>query len=466
MKAPLFGLGMQGKTPVITAKQLQNFYVEYRPRGEKTQVVGIGIPGLDLFVALGDTRVRGEPIEVQQNSLLYAVHRGTLWEINNAGTKTSRGTFLTTSGNVMAAHDGLRILFVDGTEGYLYTIATTTLAQITDGDFPSNPTSVTWQDGWFIVGFDDGTFYISEDGSAWDALDFATAEADPDRLVRAFADHGQVIMLGDISTEFWGDSGAQDFPFAKLKGVIAEWGLAARYSAVKFDNSIAFLCKNKMGEVMVGKLAGSSVTPLSTPDLATIINGYTTTSDATAFSYMLGQHPMCQFNFPSAGASWLYDGLTREWTKMKSYGISRHRCEFGAQYLSKTVLTDYSNGNIYKLNPLTYTENGETIEGEIIGEHWDNELQRFIIDRLRIDMEVGVGTTSGQGSDPQIMLQFSRDGGKSYESEQWRSFGAIGEYEGSPEWRRCGLFQRANVKMRITDPVRRVVLGAYVNPKD
>lgn len=466
MKAPLFGLGMQGKTPVITAKLLQCFYIEYRPQGEKTQVVAIGIPGLDLFADFGGSPTRGEPIEVQQNSLGYLVNTGTFWEINNAAVMTSRGTLLTTSGNVMMAHNGTVILVIDGTYGYVYTIATTTLAQIVDPQFPANPTSVTWQDGWFIVGFDDGTFYISPDGVAWDGLDFATAESDPDRLIRVVADHGELIMFGDISTEFWADSGAADFPYSKLKGANAEWGLAARWSAAKFDNSIAFLCKNRLGEVMVGRMQGHSVTPLSTPDLATIINAYATTSDATAFSYMLGQHPMYQINFPSVGASWLFDGLTNEWTKMKSYGMTGHRCAFGTQYLSRTVLTDAANGKLYKLNPLTYTENGETIEGEIIGEHWDSELQRFVIDKLRIDMEVGVGTTSGQGSDPQLMVQFSRDGGKSWGTEIWRSFGALGDYKKIVEILRCGLFRRATVKLRITDPVRRVIIGAYVNPKD
>jgi hypothetical protein len=50
-----------------------------------------------------------------------------LYEINNAGTATARGTLSTTTGRVDMATDGDVILIVDGTKGYTYTIATTTL---------------------------------------------------------------------------------------------------------------------------------------------------------------------------------------------------------------------------------------------------------------------------------------------------------------------------------------------------
>lgn len=489
---PLFGIGMQGKTPVVTAKRLQNFYIEYRPQGEKTHVVAYGFPGLDLFVDFGDTAARGL-LSVEQNDLLYPVHRGMLWEVNNAGVMVSRGTLNTQSGSVGMAHNGVQIMTVDGTNGYIYNTGTLAFAQITDGDFPTNPTSVTFIDGYFVAGFDNGRFYISApyDGLAWDALDFAKAESNPDRLVRVFADHGELILFGDISTEFWGNSGATDFPFAKLQGADSEWGLAARYSVAKFDDSVALLCKNRMGEVIVGRLSGHRIEPLSTPDLDTIINDYAVTSDATAHSYLLGGHPMYQLNFPAAGFSWNYDGLTKQWSPRTSYQQTRQRCEFGVQYLSKTVLTDASNGRLYRLNPATLTENGETIEGEIIGEHWDHELIPITISRLRVDLEVGTdeGTagsmtvwdpTSGtlwdissggtfwdyqQEIHAQIMLSLSRDDGKTWGTELWRSMGALGHYKDTVEWRRLGTSRRWTAKLRITDPVKRTIIGAYVNPE-
>lgn len=490
MEMQLFGLGMNGKTPVITAKRLQNFYCEFRPKGEVTRVIGIGSPGLDLFANFGATTVRGM-LPIEQNDLLYIVHRGTFWEINNAGVMTSRGNIGTITGLVGMAHNGTQVMIVDGALGYIYNSSTLAFVQITDVDFPANPTSVTFQDGYFIAGYDNARFYISaiHDGLVWDALDFATAESNPDKLVRVFADHGELVLFGDISTEFWGNSGANDFPYAKLQGADAEWGLAARYSVAKFDDSVAFLCKNRMGQVIVGKLTGHRVVPLSTPDLDTLINAYSVTSDAVAHSYLLGGHPMYQINFPSAGFSWSYDGLTQFWSVRKSYGLTLHRCQLGVQFLSRTVLSDQATGKLYRMNPDTLTENGETIEGEIVAEHVEDELNQLSVDKLRLNMEVGPPTVTpgtitvwdGDGTfyddgatqwdyqqevPAQVVLQISRDGGKSYGNEMWRSAGLLGDYERIVEWRRLGTSPRFTTKFRFTDPFRRVVLGAYINPAD
>jgi hypothetical protein len=487
MKLPLFGLGLQGKTPVVTAKLLTNMYAEFRPMGEKSQVIGRGFPGLDLFVDFGDTPARGH-LEVQQNSKLYVVHRATLWEINNAGVAVSRGTLLTTTGAVYMAHNGTQLMMVDGDEGYVFNVNTLAFAQITDVDFPDNPTSVTWTGAYFVAGFDDGSFYIATDALVWDALDFATAEGDPDRLMRVFGDHGQLILFGDISTEFWAPSGGLDFPFSKLQGADAEWGLAARDSAVKFDNSVALLCKNRMGQVIVGKISGNNVEKISTPDLDTIINAYGTTIDAVGFSYLLNGHTMYQINFPSAQASWSYDGSTKIWSKRTSFGKTYHKAMRGTQYLSATVVSDADNGRLYRMNENTLTENGERIDAEIIGEHWDNELEWIVIDKIRVDVEVGPdyaipgsltvwdggGTVWDDGATlwdyqeetpAQIMLQLSRDGGKSWGTEQWRSMGALGDYKHVCEFRRLGRSRRWAIKVRITDPVRKVIMGCYVNPQ-
>jgi hypothetical protein len=56
MKIQLFGLGISAKSKNVTAKIIQNLYLEQRPVGEKSQVVAYGTPGLELFVSFGDTR--------------------------------------------------------------------------------------------------------------------------------------------------------------------------------------------------------------------------------------------------------------------------------------------------------------------------------------------------------------------------------------------------------------------------
>lgn len=466
-RIPLFGLGQLSKSAYVTAKQMQNLYVEQRPQGEKAVLVAYGTPGEELFVDFGDTPCRGG-LEFEPGSVCYVVHRGVLWEINNAGVTTNRGTLLTTTGRVSMSHNGTQIMIVDGTYGYIYNTATTTFSQITDADFPANPTTVTFLAGYFIISLANSSrFYVSAlyDGLSWDALDFANAETSPDPIVSVWSSNGQLILLGTLTTEYWGLSGAVDFPFAPLQGTATEWGLAATWSIAKYDNTMAYVIKNRMGQVMVGKLNGYLPQKISTVDFDSIINSYATVADASCYSYMLGGHPMYVLNFPTAGKSWLFDGSTGMFSQLKSFGDTRHNAEFSFPFLGNTIIADYQNGRLYKLRPNVYTDNGAAIERELVSENIAMpDLSYFSVNCLRLDMEVGVGLTTGQGSDPQIGLSVSRDNGKTWGPQMWKSMGKIGEYKTRVEWRRLGSAREFSAKVTVTDPVPVTFVSAILNP--
>jgi hypothetical protein len=78
-------------------------------------------------------------------------------------------------------------------------------------------------------------------------------------------------------------------------------------------------------------------------------------------------------------------------------------------------------------------------------------------------METGVGTTDGQGVNPQVMLSVSKDGGHTYGTEQWCSMGAIGNYQTRAIWRRLGQARDWTFKFRISDPVKRVIFGSSID---
>jgi hypothetical protein len=77
-------------------------------------------------------------------------------------------------------------------------------------------------------------------------------------------------------------------------------------------------------------------------------------------------------------------------------------------------------------------------------------------------METGIGLTSGQGSIPQVMLQYSRDNGHTWSNERWVSAGMIGRYKAEVRWARLGRAYDFVFKIRISDPVKRCIQGAYV----
>jgi len=465
-KIPVFGLGLASKSPYVTAKLMTNMYAESRPQGEKSAMVGYRTPGLNVFTDIGGMNPPRGSRTVERTGACYVVIGNTFYQISTLGATTSLGTLNTFTGRVSMSDNGVQVMIVDGLYGYIYNVNTGIFVQITDVDFPANPTTVTYLSTRFIISLQASSrFYVSaiNDGLSWDALMFANAETNPDPIIAVWASNGQLILQGSVSTEYWGDSGALDFPFTLITGTATEWGLAATWSVAKYDNSIACLTKNRMGQVMVAKIAGYLPQKISTPDLDNIINGYATVSDASAYTYMLGGHAMYVINFPSAGATWLYDGLTTMWSKLKSFGIARHRAEFGFSFNNKTIVADYAMGVLYELTDTAKTDNGQQIEAEIISENIGSpDLDRLTIDKFRVDIQVGQGSLAVPN--PQIGLSVSRDNGKTYGAEMLRDIGPIGNYRNTVDWNMLGTARDVVFKLRVSDPFDFTLVNAIINP--
>lgn len=457
-QVPLFGIGNKARSLNVSAQDRLNLYVEVNEDGEKHVLTYYPTPGLVSFVDFGAFPSRGS---YQLGNFNYTVNRDKLYRIANDGSTTVLGTLATNSGRVDMSDNGIQLIVVDGPNGYILTLATDAFAQIADPDFPGADT-VTFLNQRFIVQEPGtGRFYCSAllDGTSWDALDFATAESDPDNLVRVIAESGQLTLLGEKTCEIWGDSGAADFPYSKVGGGAVEWGLVARWSLAKFMNSLAFLGRNRLGQIQVCLMAGASVQPISNPQIEVEFTSYGDTSNATAFAYMVNGHPFYQINFPTPGKSWLYDGQSRSWSRLESSG-GLHRVQYAVQLLGSIYGADYENGKLYKIEPDEYTDDGQSIVREFISRH-QNSGNFTRLSELWLEMESGVGLQSGQGSDPQVMLQISRDGGHTWGNELWASFGGPGQYTKRANWHRLGRARDWTLKFRVTDPVKTVFVAAW-----
>jgi hypothetical protein len=96
---------------------------------------------------------------------------------------------------------------------------------------------------------------------------------------------------------------------------------------------------------------------------------------------------------------------------------------------------------------------------EVTSRHIFNDLKRVSCWNLTVDAEVGVGTSTY--TDPQAMLQISKDGGHNWGVELWTTLGAMGDYLKRLVWRRLGVSRDWLFKLRVTEPVKVVWIGAY-----
>jgi len=130
---------------------------------------------------------------------------------------------------------------------------------------------------------------------------------------------------------------------------------------------------------------------------------------------------------------------------------------------------DFENGNVYTFSLDEYKDNGAV-------QKWlrswralptgENNLKRTAHHALQIDMESGVGLNLGQGSDPEIMLRWSDDGGHTWSNYHQATIGKIGQYFFRVFYRRLGM----TVKLRDrvyevsgTDPVKIAIMGAELS---
>jgi len=118
---------------------------------------------------------------------------------------------------------------------------------------------------------------------------------------------------------------------------------------------------------------------------------------------------------------------------------------------------DYQNGNIYNLSENAYTDNGVPIVREIITRHVTSSFNRFRPSLIYLDMDTGVGLQTGQGSNPQMMLMYSKDNGRTWSGERRVSIGAVGQYLTRVLWRRFGSTRDATFRFRYSDPTKFVI---------
>jgi hypothetical protein len=429
----------------------------------KEQVVVFGHPGIVELVNVGTGPIRGFN---EMDKILYVVSGGTLYSVTKDLVVAPLGRNGNRDSPVSMDNNGTQLVITNGVNGYIYSVATS-FGLISDPDF--NPAeTVTFFDERFLFDWKDtNKFFCSEilDGTSYDALQYASAETRPDNVVAVVLNKQVLLVFGTKSTEPWQNVGAANFPFERVPGVMIERGLAAPHATAKDDNSVFFLGDDRV----FYRLDGVSPVRISQHGLEREWQKYKTVSDAFCFSYAWNGHKFISLTFPSANVTVHYDIATGLWHDRESRDINgrslgRWRGNCGIEVFDKVLVGDAVSGSVGFLSDATYDEFGTTVQMIATSPPLHDDLNRTFIGNFQMDLQTGVGVTSGQGSNPQAMLRISRDGGFTFgESQRYRSMGKIGQYLKRLKWLRLGQAREWVFEITISDPVNRVIAGAYVD---
>jgi hypothetical protein len=92
-----------------------------------------------------------------------------------------------------------------------------------------------------------------------------------------------------------------------------------------------------------------------------------------------------------------------------------------------------------------------------------NQNMWLFLQRLEVLIQSGVGRSTGQGSDPVLMLRLSRDGGQTWGNEIEMGMGKMGQYDFRAYCNRLGRGRNWVAEINDTDPVFAALLVCYVD---
>jgi hypothetical protein len=287
------------------------------------------------------------------NSVVYFVSSSLAW--------TSLGTIPLGLNPVVFSDNGLVIVVVDGTAtSYAIDMVPKTFGTISSTNFHGG-TGVTYLDTYFIfnrpgtaqfsISLSNVTYAMLIAGTGFDALDIAAKTGSADNIVTVASIHGELWLIGELTTEVWANSGAADFTFQRIPGAFVDHGCAAAYSLSQMDVSLFWLVKDRQGRAVIVKTEGYAVVRISTHAIEQDIQSYDTIDDAIGYCHQIDGHAFYVLTFPNANKTWAYELATGQWHERASIdgngNLVRHRGNCFSSAYDMGLVGDYQNGALY-----------------------------------------------------------------------------------------------------------------------
>jgi hypothetical protein len=422
-----------GNFPPLT---LVNMFLEQSKTSEN-QVALISREGLSQSYTAGSGPING--IFSKKGCFSgdkFTVSNNTLYR-----NTTSLGA-ITGSGPVSIDGSDNEVVVTRGGTAYSYN--GTNLAAIAFPD-SANVRAVCFINGRFVFARDaTAKFYWSSilDGRTVGALNFATAERQPDQLLDVIARGDILWLMGQSTVEAWSNDGSTaDLPFSRIEQVVFEVGVKATGCTVKADNTVFFIGSDdvfyRVGDV-----------PERASDHAWEEHiGASASHKLFAFKYQ--GHEFLAVRL--ATETLAYDCATRQPCELQS-SQGNWIAQCGTMVGDEAYFGHSSTNEIMVFDG--WDELGDEHERRFTAAVTLDEP--VSLDVVRLWANAGhTDVLTGQGSSPTVEMRTSDDAGITWSDYDSDDLGLAGAYRTVPEWRCLGLFDfpGAMMEFRVTDPV-------------
>lgn len=456
----------KGRSLRFSNQEARNIYLEPDPDGV-WDWISYDFYGSKAFVTRTETttpRDRGMHVF---NDELYQVAGTNLYKVNEVGTSTILGT-IPGAGRCVFADDGTNIFITTGSR--LFRWDGTSVTEITTN--VDTPKSIAYLNGFYAVerGTVRGGFAISDSGAGqtFNGLSTGIANSDSDPLMRIIMLDQLLYMVGSRSIEPWHYTGAGNLNFNRLDQALINMGTPATHSVAKDNRFIYFLGSDRH----VYRLQGSNHERISRPGISREIRDFSVVSDAIGFTFNIEDQDFYCLTFPDEDKTYLYSNTYNYWVTLSS-GVNGARW-IGNSYAfcySRHFIADHRTGSIHELDQNVFDEVGEVRLRRRITEGLTSTKlglpgnRSLTVGSIYPEMEVGVGTATGQGSDPEIICAVAPDG-ESFTNERHVKIGVSGDKAKKVAYDQFITGRNIVLRVDITDPVKFVMAGGHAMAKD
>ena len=503
MKTPILGSAYTAISVNAADNRMVNLFPEPVPEGGKEPAFLTKREALRfLAYADGSAAVASSPIRGMISTydlaasgtppVLYVVCKNKLYVTSDLGTWTNLGTIDGTDSVSIASSGTELFIATSAGSGYIVTIATNTLTQITDPDFPGSR-QVTYLDGYFV-------FCTLEDQKVWctdllnglsiGALSFASAESFPDPVIGLTESNGDLWVFGTNTTEVWYNAGNAGFPFAPIQGANNSVGCISGFAVSKIGDALIWFGQDVAGRGIVYRANGYRAERISTYAIEVALQDATIPgppfypsnpeSEPWSLGYQMNGHLFYVLTLPAGAtpSTWVYDLTTGMWHRRTDDSGFNYRARGFAFWSSVNnqyaLMGDYAKNIIYRVTPYIYSDSDPSNpEAANVNIPWtrswralatgQNNLKRTAHHSLQLDCETGVQSGLDPVADPQITLRWSDDGGHTWSNNHTISMGASANYSNRVIWRRLGMTTKLRdrvYEVSGSDPVKIAIMGA------
>ena len=422
--------------------------------GEDKPVILESIPGLVERIDFGG-QARGSFSNGKREFVVAGI---TLYE-TTSGTAVSRGTI--NGSDWVTMEDGTGQLFIAaGANGYVLNMTSNVLAEVTDPDWRGSYDVAELNGVFIFIALDQpDQFYISaiDDGSTLDALDFSSADAQPDDIVTVRVLKQEAYFFGDLSTEVWTFVGDSDFPLVRYNSTPIDIGIVGRRAAIKAADTLIFVGKTERGTGIVYMINGHQPQRISNEAVEAALQASgVDLSECSMWARQGVGYEHVGITAPGMATTWVFDAATREWHEQAELVNGEY---VPLRIEQVTQLGDeqhaIAGSKQYTIDATAYTLAGDVLVRE---RTWPHLISPSMEPVVYTGLELAC--TTGHGGN--VTLEISNDGGFNFGPPLLRSLGAIGRWMQRVRWFPLGSARDRVFRLRCTDAVPFNIHGATV----